>query len=80
MSGALLALRRLAPAEETVIPALAALVRDKSVDREVRLGAAYNLGELGSLAQSAIPDLEEAKSDNDLGAVAAEAIKKIQDQ
>ena len=76
-SEALYALTHLAPQADVVVPALAALVRDKSVEPELRNMAAHALGEIGPLAQPAIPDLEKAKSDKNLEAVAAAAIKKI---
>ena len=77
-SASFFALNKLAPATDAVVPALAALVRDKGVEREVRAGAAETLGEIGSAAKATIPDLENAESEKDLAAVAAEAIERIQ--
>jgi HEAT repeat protein len=67
------------PDAKAAVPALVAILRDRSPQNGLRPVAASALGEIGPAAKVAVPDLEEMKRKGDLGPAAAEILEKIQE-
>jgi PBS lyase HEAT-like repeat len=61
--GIIVLLGRMGPEAKAAVATLAAIVRDKSVERPARSAAVEALGGIGSSAQEVIPDLERVKKE-----------------
>jgi HEAT repeat protein len=73
------ALSRIGSHKDIAMLVLAVILRDKEADKEVRIGAASALGEIGPDAKKAVPDLMAALKDapEPLRDAVTEALKKI---